>query len=67
MLSANYGALLRNDDVNTYLLFTKKGDELGTWNGLRPLYVNNSSGLVGMNNGLSVNAGKWTGKRYQIL
>ncbi len=57
LLSGSYGVLLRNDDVNTYLLLTKKDDELGTWNTLRPLYINNSTGLITMKQGLSVNAG----------
>jgi hypothetical protein len=46
MVAGNYGAMLRNDGVNTYFLLTNSGDQYGPWNGLRPLYINNTSGNV---------------------
>lgn len=46
MVAGNYGAMLRNDGVNTYFLLTNSGDQYGSWNGLRPLYINNTSGDV---------------------
>jgi len=46
MVAGNYGAMLRNDGVNTYFLLTNSGDQYGSWNGLRPLYINNTSGNV---------------------
>lgn len=49
-----YGFLVRNDGGHTFFLFTDKGNELGGWNGLRPLYINNATGRVTMGNGLSV-------------
>ena len=55
MVYGNYGAFFRNDGANTYLLLTASGDQYGTWNTLRPFSVNNSTGLVSMSNGLSVN------------
>lgn len=48
------GAILRNDGTNTYLLFSNNGDPNGDFNSLRPFYVNNTTGLVGMNNNLYV-------------
>jgi len=47
-----YGLLIRNDGINTYFLFTAVNDPYGTWNALRPFYINNSSGNVSMANGL---------------
>ncbi len=46
MVAGNYGAMLRNDGVNTYFLLTNSGDQYGAWNSLRPLYINNTSGNV---------------------
>jgi hypothetical protein len=54
-LSTNYGAMIRNDDSNTYILITASGDKLGSWNALRPFYINNSTGLVKMDNGFQGN------------
>lgn len=43
----NYGFILRNDGSNTYFLLTAAGQAAtGSWNGLRPLYFNNSNGQV---------------------
>lgn len=43
----NYGFILRNDSANTYFLLTDAGQAAtGSWNGLRPLYFNNSNGQV---------------------
>ena len=55
MVYGNYGAFFRNDGNYTYLLLTASGNQYGSFNSLRPFYVNNSSGLVTMGNGLSVN------------
>jgi hypothetical protein len=46
MVSGCYGSLLRNDGVNTYMLFTNKYDVNGGWNNLRPLKVDNSTGDI---------------------
>ncbi len=46
MVGGNYGAMLRNDGNNTYFLLTNSSDQYGSWNGLRPLYINNSTGNV---------------------
>lgn len=41
------GFILRNDGANTYFLVTDSGQAAtGSWNGLRPLYFNNSNGQV---------------------
>ncbi|HBB3148366.1 TPA: phage tail protein [Escherichia coli] len=50
----NYGFFIRNDGVSTYLMLTASGDKFGTWNGLRPLTINNANGGVSMGHGLSV-------------
>ncbi|EEY8316230.1 phage tail protein, partial [Escherichia coli] len=50
----NYGFFIRNDGVSTYLMLTASGDKFGTWNGLRPLTINNANGEVSMGHGLSV-------------
>lgn len=41
------GFILRNDGASTYFLVTDSGHAAtGSWNGLRPLYFNNSNGQV---------------------
>ncbi|HDB9379945.1 TPA: tail fiber protein [Escherichia coli] len=50
----NYGFFIRNDGGSTYLMLTASGDKFGTWNGLRPLTINNANGGVSMGHGLSV-------------
>ncbi len=50
-VSADYGAFLRNDNANTYLLVTASGDKYGTWSALRPFSFNNATGNVILGNG----------------
>ena len=50
----NYGFFIRNDGGSTCLMLTASGDKFGTWNGLRPLTINNANGGVSMGHGLSV-------------
>lgn len=45
-IGGDYGALLRNDGTNVYLLSTKKGDASGQWNDFRPLTWNLDTGYV---------------------
>ena len=47
-VSNNYGAIIRNDDTNTYLLLTNSGDAYGSWKNVYPFVVNNASGNVGI-------------------
>ncbi|WP_250393741.1 tail fiber protein [Escherichia coli] len=47
----NYGFFIRNDGGSTYLMLTASGDKFGTWNGLRPLTINNANGGVSMGHG----------------
>ncbi|HET8581402.1 MAG TPA: tail fiber domain-containing protein [Candidatus Paceibacterota bacterium] len=54
MAYGNYGAFWRNDGSNTYFLLTNSGDQYGTWNSLRPLTINDSSGAVTVGTGLTV-------------
>ena len=44
----NYGFFIRNDGSNTYFMLTNSGDNMGTYNGLRPLWINNATGAVSM-------------------
>ncbi|RSB83163.1 phage tail protein [Burkholderia cenocepacia] len=41
-----YGAFLRNDGTNVYLLSTNKGDQEGQWNDFRPVTWNLETGRV---------------------
>jgi microcystin-dependent protein len=43
---ASYGAFLRNDDSNVYLLSTSKGDPFGGYNDLRPFAWSLDTGTV---------------------
>ena len=50
------GFILRNDGANTYFLVTDSGQAAtGSWNGLRPLYFNNSNGQVTFGHNVSSN------------
>lgn len=49
----NYGFFIRNDGSNTYFLLTNSGDQYGSYNSLRPLSINDSTGVVTFGNGLS--------------
>ena len=49
-----YGFFIRNDGSSTYFMLTASGDNLGTWNSLRPLTINNANGAVSIGNGLTV-------------
>ncbi|GAB0605301.1 hypothetical protein MC04F16_24310 [Escherichia coli] len=53
----NYGFFIRNDGSSTYFMLTASGDTLGSWNGLRPIIINNTSGAVTIGNGLNVTGG----------
>lgn len=51
-----YGFILRNDGANTYFLVTDAGQAAaGSWNGLRPLYFNNSNGQVNFGHNVTGN------------
>ncbi|RXV72413.1 phage tail protein [Burkholderia stabilis] len=45
-IDGDYGALLRNDGTNMYLLSTNKGNQEGQWNDFRPFSWNLATGLV---------------------
>ena len=57
MIAGNYGAMWRNDGTNTWFLLTASGSQYGSWNSLRPMQINDSSGEVYMANGLDVTSG----------
>ncbi|VWC45046.1 phage tail protein [Burkholderia lata] len=49
MIYGDYGAFLRNDGTNVYLLSTKKGDLEGQWNDFRPFAWSLADGTVRIN------------------
>lgn len=50
IIQGNYGIFDRNDEVTYYKLITASWDQYGTWNSLRPLSINITSGDVGIGN-----------------
>lgn len=61
----NYGFFIRNDGLNTYFMLTNSGDNMGAYNGLRPLWINNATGAVSMGRGLNV-SGETLSDRFAI-
>ncbi|EFC1609742.1 phage tail protein [Escherichia coli] len=61
----SYGFFIRNDGSNTYFMLTNSGDNMGTYNGLRPLWINNATGAVSMGRGLNV-LGETLSDRFAI-
>ena len=55
LVTAAYGTMIRNDGDCTYFLLTNKDDPYGTWNNLRPFTIDNATGIVNFQNGLSGN------------
>ncbi|MBA8354111.1 tail fiber domain-containing protein (plasmid) [Escherichia coli] len=53
----NYGFFIRNDGSSTYFMMTASGNQLGSFNGLRPLFINNSTGRVNLGNGADISGG----------
>lgn len=49
-----YGFFIYNDGNSSYFMLTAKDDQYGTYNTLRPLYINNSTGVVTMSNGTTI-------------
>ena len=50
----SYGFFIYNDGNSSYFMLTAKYDQYGTYNSLRPLYINNSTGVVTMGNGTNI-------------
>lgn len=55
--TTNIASLFHTNGTEFYLLATNSGDWTGNYNGLRPFYVNLTTGMVNMNNGLTINGG----------
>ena len=53
-ISGDYGAIIRNDGEHLYFLLTNSKDQYGSFNSLRPLYINLATGLVKMRQGLQI-------------
>jgi hypothetical protein len=54
MVGGTIGAMLRNDGASTYILLTAPNNPWGGWNALRPLYINDTTGMVNLDNGVTV-------------
>jgi len=52
LVGGNYGAILRQDGANLYILLTPSGSPYGAWNALRPFMVNVVNGQVSISHGL---------------
>lgn len=50
----SYGFFIYNDGNSSFFMLTAKDDQYGTYNSLRPLYINNSTGVVTMSNGTNI-------------
>lgn len=50
----SYGFFIYNNGNSSYFLLTNKDDQYGTYNSLRPLAINNSTGAVTMSNGTNI-------------
>lgn len=50
----NYGFMHYQDGTNYYMLVTNSGDQYGTYNGLRPFYVNLANGNVTMSHNVAI-------------
>ena len=48
----SYGFFIYNNGNSTYFMLTAKDDRYGTYNSLRPLYINNSTGVVSSATGI---------------
>ncbi len=53
-IKGDYGFMIRNDGINTYLLLTDAGDQYGSWGTLRPFRINNATGDVFLANGTTI-------------
>ena len=51
IIYGDYGFFIRNDGNDTWFMLTNSGDKYGSYNGLRPLRISNSSGNVSIGNG----------------
>ncbi len=50
-IGGSYGFMIRNDGANTWFLLTGGGNQYGGWNWLRPFWINNATGDIGLANG----------------
>lgn len=53
-VAGNFGAIVRNDGTNLYMLMTNSGDPNGSFNSLRPLTLNLASGSIIFGHSISV-------------
>ncbi len=56
-INGNYGVMLYNAGDNSYIALTNSGDQTGTFNNLRPITINNATGLVRLDNGVQITSG----------
>lgn len=55
LVQGNYGFFVRHDGTNVYFMFTKSGDQYGSYNSLRPITISDTTGAVSIGNGLGTN------------
>lgn len=51
----NYGVFQRNDGSDWYFMLTNSGDQYGSWNSLRPMYINIPTGNVTFGHNIQAN------------
>lgn len=51
-IHGSYGFFIYNDGNSSFFMLTAKDDQYGTYNSLRPLYINNSTGVVSSATGI---------------
>lgn len=56
-INGNYGVMLYNAGNSSYIALTNSGDQTGTFNNLRPITINNATGLVRLDNGVQITSG----------
>jgi hypothetical protein len=66
VVAGNFGLLGRMDSSDFYILMTASGNQYGSWNGLRPLAINMTTGFVTLaqttvNGKVTASGGLWKG------
>jgi microcystin-dependent protein len=64
-VSGGYGTIFRQDGSDFYILNTNANDAMGNCNNLRPFYIHNATGDVGMNHNVSVGGNVNVGGKVQ--
>lgn len=65
IVGGNYGVFQRFDGSNWYLMLTASGDQYGSYNSLRPMFINASTGAVTFGQAATFNSSLVTAGRLQ--